>query len=129
MTATGKARVAGVMGWPVDHSLSPRLHGFWLSAYGIDGAYVPYPVAPENLGKAMRALPVLGVAGVNLTVPHKEAAMAFVDVRDKSAERIGAINTIIVDPNGVIEGRNTDGFGFLESVRQGAAGVASLDDA
>ena len=122
MTLTGKARLAGVMGWPVGHSLSPLLHGFWLDRYGIDGAYVPFAVSPDRLGTAIGALRALGLAGVNLTVPHKEAAMALVDSCDAAARRIGAINTVVVEAGGGLRGFNTDGFGFIESVRQGAPG-------
>lgn len=122
MTITGKARVAGVVGWPVGHSLSPRLHGFWLDAYRLDGAYVPFAVPPERLPEAIRALPALGLAGVNLTVPHKEAAVALVDECDGAARRIGAVNTIVVGPDGTLRGSNTDGFGFVESLRHGVPG-------
>lgn len=122
MMDTGAAKVAGVMGWPVAHSLSPRLHGFWLAAYGIDGAYVPFAVQPNRLEEAIRALPALGLAGANLTIPHKEAAMGLVDELDEVARRIGAINCISVNADGMLAGRNTDGYGFIESVRTGAAG-------
>ena len=121
MTITGKARVAGVMGWPVGHSRSPLLHNFWLARLGIDGAYVPFAVRPESLEAALRALPALGLAGVNLTVPHKEAAVALMDTLDASAKRIGAVNTVVV-ANGRLEGRNTDGYGFVENLRAGAKG-------
>jgi shikimate dehydrogenase len=117
MHMTGAARVAGVMGWPVKHSRSPRLHGFWLDKYRIDGAYVPLAVAPDDLAGALRALRSLGFAGVNLTVPHKEAALASVDHLDPVARRIGAVNTIIVRSDGKLEGSNTDAFGFLENLR------------
>ncbi len=120
MTISGKAKVAGVMGWPVGHTLSPRLHGYWLETYGIDGAYVPFAVAADALARAMAALPALGLAGVNLTVPHKEAAIALVDSCDDAARRIGAINTVVVESDGGLHGFNTDGYGFIESVRQGA---------
>ena len=120
MTISGKAKVAGVMGWPIGHSLSPCLHSYWLDAYRIDGAYVPFAVSPEALPSAIRALPALGIAGVNLTVPHKEAAMALVDSCDEAARRIGAVNTIVVKDNGKLHGFNTDCFGFLESLHQGA---------
>ena len=122
MIVSGKAIVAGVMGWPISHSRSPRLHGYWLDRYGIDGAYVPLPVSPENLGRALRALPALGYAGVNLTAPHKEAAVGFVDRLDAAAQRLGAVNTIVVSRGGLLEGSNTDGFGFLESLKAGAPG-------
>ena len=120
MIVSGAARIAGVMGWPVDHSLSPRLHGHWLDFYGIDGAYIPLAVRPERLEDALRALPALGFAGVNLTMPHKEAALKIVDICDEAATRIGAVNTVVVRSDGSIEGRNTDGHGFLQSVRDGA---------
>jgi shikimate dehydrogenase len=117
---SGRARVAGVMGWPVSHSRSPRLHGFWLDHYGIDGAYVPLAVRPERLGAALRALPVLGFAGVNLTLPHKEAALAVVDQLSDVARRIGAVNTIVVDHDGALRGDNSDAFGFVEHLKASA---------
>ena len=75
MTLIGRTRLAGVMGWPVAHSRSPRLHGFWLQAYGIDGAYVPLAVAPDRFVAALRGLAALGFRGCNVTLPHKEAAL------------------------------------------------------
>jgi shikimate dehydrogenase len=120
MILTGTARLAGVMGWPVGHSRSPRLHGYWLDAYGIDGAYLPLPVAPEHIETALRALPLLGFAGVNLTVPHKEAALGVVDRVDALARRIGAVNTVVVAADGTLNGTNTDAFGFTENLRAGA---------
>jgi shikimate dehydrogenase len=122
MSLSGKARKAGVMGWPIAHSRSPALHGWWLAQYGIDGAYVPMAVKPQDLGAALRALPVLGFAGCNLTIPHKEPAVALVDRVDAVASRIGAVNTIIVGADGTIEGRNTDGYGFLANLRYGEPG-------
>jgi shikimate dehydrogenase len=113
----GAARLAGVMGWPVAHSRSPALHGFWLAEHGIDGAYVPLPVRPEHLAAALRALPLLGFAGCNLTLPHKEAALAIVDRLSPEARRIGAVNTVIVAGDGTLEGDNTDAFGFIENLR------------
>ncbi|HXP30108.1 MAG TPA: shikimate dehydrogenase [Stellaceae bacterium] len=117
MSITGAARLAGVMGWPVAHSRSPALHAFWLAEHGIDGAYVPLAVQPEHLSRALKALPLLGFAGCNLTLPHKEAALEAVDEVDVSARRAGAVNTVIVLPNGTLRGSNTDGFGFLENLR------------
>ncbi|MEQ8246849.1 MAG: shikimate dehydrogenase [Alphaproteobacteria bacterium] len=116
---SGKARIAGVMGWPVAHSRSPRLHNYWLARYGIDGAYVPLAVRPENLESAVRGLPALGFAGANLTIPHKEAVLPFLDEIDPAAARMGAVNTIVVR-DGRLSGRNTDGFGFLENLKAGA---------
>ncbi len=117
MIPSGAAAVAGVMGWPVRHSRSPRLHGFWLERYGIDGAYVPLAVAPERLETALRALPALGFRGVNVTVPHKEAALGLCDGVDDFARRIGAVNTVTVDGDGRLVGTNTDAFGFIENLR------------
>jgi len=112
MILTGHAKLAGVIGWPVGHSRSPRLHGWWLQHYGIDGAYVPLAVPPEQLAQVLRTLPHLGFRGVNITVPHKEAALAAVDITDDHARRIGAVNTLIVRDDGALEGKNTDGLGF-----------------
>lgn len=123
MIVSGKALVAGVMGWPVGHSRSPRLHGFWLREYGIDGAYVPLSVPPERVEQAIRALPALGLRGCNVTVPHKEAALRAVDALDPAARRIGAVNTIVVRPDGSLEGRNTDGFGFIQNLRAALPGL------
>ncbi len=120
MILSGKAKVAGVMGWPVGHSRSPRLHGYWLESYGIDGAYIPLAVPPDGIAQALRALPALGMKGCNVTVPHKEAAFRIVDVLDPAARRIKAVNTVIVRPDGSLEGRNTDAFGFAENLREGA---------
>ena len=110
---------AGVMGWPVDHSLSPRVHGFWLKQYGIAGEYVRIPVTPENLAGQLKNLQADGFAGVNVTVPHKEAALASVDEVHPLARRIGAVNTVVVRDDGSLYGFNTDGFGFLENLKAG----------
>jgi shikimate dehydrogenase len=118
MTLSGRARLAGVLGWPVGHSRSPRLHGYWLAQYGIDGAYVPLPVHPDHFREVLRALPRMGFVGANVTVPHKEAALALVDQADLLARRIGAVNTLVINEDGSIEGRNTDAFGFRENLRQ-----------
>ncbi len=115
---TGKALVAGVMGWPVSHTLSPKLHGYWLRLYGIDGTYIPMPVPPERLEEAVRALTAFGFRGCNLTIPHKEKALAFVDDLDPQAAKIGAVNTLEVLANGRIRGSNTDVFGFAENLKE-----------
>ena len=110
-------RLAGVMGWPVAHSRSPILHNHWIAEHGLRGAYVLLPVEPENIEQALRALPVLGFAGCNLTIPHKVAAMSIVDHLDPLALRIGAANTIVVGADGALTGRNTDAYGFIQSLR------------
>ena len=110
-------KLAGVMGWPVAHSLSPRLHGHWLKHYGIDGAYVPLAVRPGDLEKCLRSLGPMGFRGVNITVPHKQMALEICDQTDEEAGRIGAVNTISVGDDGRLVGSNTDGFGFLENIK------------
>jgi shikimate dehydrogenase len=119
MTLTGRSLLAGVLGWPVAHSRSPRLHGYWLAEHGIDGAYVPLAVAPDDLPQAVRTLPRLGFRGANVTVPHKQAAVEACDHLDDHARRLGAVNTLVFDGY-LIEGRNTDGVGFLNNLVQHA---------
>ncbi len=111
-------RLAGVMGWPIAHSRSPLIHNHWLAERNMPGAYVPLAVPPEKLERALRALHPLGFAGVNLTIPHKTAACSIVDRLDHAARAIGAVNTIVVGEDGELDGRNTDAFGFIESVRE-----------
>ena len=120
MIISGKAKLAGVIGWPVGHSRSPRLHGYWLEKYNIDGAYLPLAVPPERIEEAIRALPALGFRGANVTVPNKEAAARIVDRIDPVAQRMGAVNTIVVGDDGLLEGRNTDAYGFLTNLQEGA---------
>ena len=109
--------LAGVMGWPVAHSRSPTIHNPWIAKHGLLGAYVLLPVQPERLEAAMRGLPALGFAGCNVTVPHKETAMAFMDELHPSAQRIAALNTIVVRPDGSLYGMNNDGVGYIQSLR------------
>ncbi|MBR9973624.1 shikimate dehydrogenase [Magnetospirillum sulfuroxidans] len=117
MILSGKAKLAGVLGWPVGHSRSPRLHGYWLDKLGIDGAYVPLAVQPEDFAAVFRALPKMGFVGANVTVPHKEEALRLVgDNVEPLARRIGAVNTLVVEPDGAIRGLNTDAFGFMQNL-------------
>jgi shikimate dehydrogenase len=118
MRITGRTRLAGIMGWPISHSRSPALHNFWLDEHGIDGVYVPLAVRPDRLAEALRALPALGFRGCNLTIPHKERALAIVDHVDPAARRVGAVNTVVVRPDGTLEASNTDLFGFRENLRE-----------
>jgi len=111
-------RAAGVIGWPVAHSRSPKLHGYWLQRHDIRGAYLPLPVPPGQLAAALRGLAALGFAGGNVTVPHKEEALALVDSADAIARRIGAVNLVVVRPDGALHGSNTDAYGFLANLRQ-----------
>src|SRR5438105_3925343 len=100
-------KLAGVIGYPVGHSLSPRLHGFWLREMAIDGAYIPLAVRPEHFSSAVAALRDAGFAGLNVTNPHKQAALAFADNVDETAARSGAANLLIFHGT-AIEARNTD---------------------
>lgn len=115
---------AGVMGWPVEHSRSPVLHGFWLKQYKIEGEYLLLPVPPAELARALRGLAAQGFAGCSVTLPHKEAALALVDRVDAAARRIGAVNAITVAADGTLDGRNTDVFGFHANL---AAAVPGWD--
>ena len=110
------------MGWPVLHSRSPRLHNYWFAKYGLMGSYVPLAIKAEGLRAALRALPALGFAGCNLTIPHKETAFEIVDEVDETARRIGATNCIVVRPDGSLLARNYDGWGWAESILAAAPG-------
>ena len=112
---TGAARVAGVIGWPVAHSRSPLLHGHWLRRHGIDGAYVPLAVPPDRLRMAVQGLQAAGFAGLNVTLPHKQAVMPLCDHLEPSATRAGAVNTLVFTPTGIV-GSNTDGAGFMANL-------------
>ena len=100
MAHPDRIHFAGIMGWPVSHSRSPKLHNYWLAQHGLSGSYVPLAVEPAGLAQALRELPAKKFAGVNLTIPHKEAAMAFVDRIDDIGRRVGAINTVKVESDG-----------------------------
>ena len=115
---TGAGKVAGVIGWPVAHSLSPVLHGYWLNEYQVDGALVPLAVRRQDFARVMVGLRCAGFTGVNVTVPHKEAAFALTDTADAAARAAGAANLLIFHADGRIEGRNTDTIGLYENLRQ-----------
>jgi shikimate dehydrogenase len=117
MTLTGKAKLAGVIGWPVTHSLSPVLHGHWLAEYGIDGAMVPLAARREDFAAVIDGARRAGFAGVNVTLPHKEAALALAHKVDPAANAAGAANLLIFRGT-QIEGRNTDSIGLAESLRE-----------
>ncbi len=119
MTNRQATKGAGVFGWPVHHSLSPCLHGHWIGEHSLNAAYVPFAVSPDALPRALSALADLGISGVNLTIPHKETALLSIKTIDAAARAIGAINTVIVQPDGALLGRNTDAYGFAESLRGG----------
>ncbi len=120
MTKQTKFILAGVMGWPIAHSRSPKIHSFWFEEHAIDGAYVPLAVEPGKLETALRALPALGFAGCNLTIPHKETALRCLDHVDPAAARIGAVNCVVVGKDGALTGKNYDGYGFVASLHEAA---------
>lgn len=124
MNLTGLAKLAGVAGWPVSQSLSPALHSHWLAEYGIDGAYVPLPIRPEDFARVVDGLRRCGFQGLNVTVPHKEAAYALAERHDAAAKAIGAVNLLLFGADG-IEGRNTDAYGLTATLTQ-ALGADAL---
>ncbi|WP_415405121.1 shikimate dehydrogenase [Tateyamaria sp. SN3-11] len=119
---TGKIPLAGVIGSPISHSKSPQLHRHWLKTYGLAGDYVPMDVAAQDLETVLRTLPKAGFVGVNITIPHKEAALEIADLVTDRATLIGAANTLIFRKDGNIHADNTDGYGFLENLKAGAPG-------
>ncbi|MGJ0510374.1 MAG: shikimate dehydrogenase [Methylocystis sp.] len=129
MSAHARFVLAGVMGWPIAHSRSPRIHNHWFARYGVEGSYVPLAVEPGRLETALRALPALGFSGCNLTIPHKEAALACLDEIDPAARRIGAVNCVVVDKAGALIGRNYDGYGFIASLHEAAPAWRADDGA
>lgn len=112
--------LAGVIGSPVAHSRSPQLHAHWLKTYGIAGHYIPIDVAADDLEAIIRALPRMGFVGVNVTIPYKEAVLGLADLVTDRATLIGAANTLIFRQDGKIHADNTDGYGFIENLRQAA---------
>ena len=120
MTDLPRIPLAGVIGHPIAHSRSPRLHGHWLQRYGIPGHYIPMDIAPQDLAEALKMLPKLGFVGINVTIPHKEAVLALADVVTDRAALIGAANTLIFRKDGRVHADNTDGSGFMANLRQHA---------
>lgn len=115
MIITGKTRLCGLIGDPVEHTMSPAMHNAAFRNLGIDYLYVPFRVKKEELGKAIDGIRALNIRGMNVTIPHKVAAIYLVDELDPLAEKIGAVNTIVND-NGILKGYNTDGEGFLRTL-------------
>jgi shikimate dehydrogenase len=118
MIVTGAGRIAGVVGWPIAHSLSPVLHGYWLEELQLNGALVPLAVRREDFARIVTSLQRAGFQGVNVTVPHKEAAFALAHDCDHAARAAAAANLLIFHADGRIEARNTDAVGLAESVRE-----------
>lgn len=120
MTELQRIPLAGVIGSPVAHSKSPALHAHWLQRYGLQGHYIPMDIAHNDLSEAVRLLPRLGFVGVNVTIPHKELMLSLADLVTDRAALIGAANTLIFRADGKIHADNTDGYGFIENLRQNA---------
>jgi shikimate dehydrogenase len=123
MRISGKTRVLGLIGYPVEHSLSPAMHNAAFEHLGLDYCYVTFSVRPDLLGDAVKAVRALNLKGVNVTVPHKERVIPMIDVVDQEAAFIGAVNTILND-NGILRGFNTDGRGFIESLKEAGIKVS-----
>lgn len=117
MSDSNQFKLAGVMGMPVFQSRSPILHNYWIKKYNVKGAYGHFPVQVENVEAAVRGLSALGIAGCNITQPHKLMAMKLMDQLSPMAQRIGAINCIVVQPDGSLHGYNNDGFGYIQSLK------------
>jgi len=112
---SGRTRLVGLFGWPTEHSVSPAMQNAALVALGLDWCYVPLPVPPDRLAEAIAALRALGFVGANVTVPHKQAALAWMDRLTKEARVVGAVNTILPDAKG-LTGHNTDVAGFTRAL-------------
>ncbi len=118
-----RTKLVGLVGWPVGHSLSPQMHNAAFDALGLNWRYLPFPVAPAFLEQALAGLPALGIHGVNVTIPYKQAILPYLNTIDPIAEKLGAVNTVMIhlqsgrDP--VLHGTNTDLTGFINTLKQG----------
>ncbi|GGA18721.1 shikimate dehydrogenase [Neptunicoccus cionae] len=112
--------LAGVIGWPISHSKSPRIHGYWLAQHDIAGHYVPLGIEPADFEEMIQQLPKLGFVGANVTIPHKETALELAAEVTPRAKMIGAANTLEFLPDGGFRADNTDGIGFINNLRQNA---------
>ena len=116
MIFSNNLNVSGIIGWPTAHSLSPKLHNYWLKQYNVDGAYIPLPTPPDGIDYTIKSLKQMGFIGANVTIPHKQKILTLVDELDLTAQHIGAINTISIT-NGIMKGFNTDVDGFINSIK------------
>ena len=114
---SGKTSLVGLIGWPVSHSLSPRMHNAAFAELGLDWAYVPLPVRPDDVEQALKGLAALNFVGANVTVPHKQAVIRYMDQLSEAARITGAVNTIHLQ-NGKFFGYNTDAIGFLNALQE-----------
>ena len=114
---SGRTKICGIIGDPIEHTMSPVMHNAAFKNKGVDYVYLAFRVKKEELGKAIEGMRVLNIRGLNVTIPHKVAVIPFLDELDSLADKIGAINTIVND-NGVLRGYNTDATGFLQALRE-----------
>ncbi len=126
ISITGKTTVTGIFGHPVEHSMSPAMHNAAFQALELDYAYVPFRVAPERLQEAVKSVAALNLRGVNVTIPHKQQVMAWLDEVSEQAKLIGAVNTI-VNNAGHLVGHNTDGAGFVRSLKEAKVGITGAN--
>jgi len=112
--------VVAVVGYPIHHSKSPKMHGFWLQELNVSGHYVPLEIHPDDFEVALKNMPKVGFRGANVTIPHKERALEIADFVSERAKRIGAANTLYFDADGKIHADNTDGYGFITNLKSGA---------
>jgi shikimate dehydrogenase len=123
MKITGGTQIVGVVGDPIAHTRSPAMHNAAFRTLGLDWVYVPFHVRPADLAAAVVGLRALGLRGVNATVPHKEALVRIADTLTPAAEFVGAVNTLTFDPDGAVEGDNTDAYGFVAAMQEAGLGV------
>lgn len=126
MTPDTGTRLVGVMGWPIEHSLSPAMHNAALAEMGLNWVYLAFAVAPEHVGEAVRGVRGLGLVGLNVTIPHKQAVIEHLDEIDEFVAALGVANTIVRREDGRLEGHNTDGPGFIRSVEERGHTVAGM---
>lgn len=122
MNVSGKTKITGIFGYPIEHTLSPLMHNAAFKSLGLDICYVPFKVAPEALQDAVRAVRSLNMLGINITVPHKEKVIPLLDKVNEEAAFIGAVNTV-TNSDGVLTGYNTDGRGFISSLSENGISI------
>lgn len=120
-----KTLLAGTMGWPVKHSRSPLMHGYWIKQYNVNGKIVLLETRPENLEKELKTLAARGFVGTSITLPHKEEALKYIDEVDRLALRVGAVNQVVVNGK-KLKGFNSDVFGFMENIKGITVGTAMV---
>lgn len=120
MTIDARTRVAGIIGWPVEHSLSPAMHNAAFAALGLNWLYAAFPVDPERVAQAVRGLAAAGCAGLNVTIPHKRAVIACCSDVSEAVAAIGAANTLVPDGEGGFRADNTDAAGFMRALDEQA---------